>query len=560
MISSASMYNTYFGLSDSPFSIAPNPQFLYMSERHREALAHLLYGIKSDGGFVVLTGEVGTGKTTVCRCLLEQIPDDVAIAFILNPKLTAIELLATICEDLSIEYPPGASIKTLVDRLNDFLLASYRRGRRTVLIIDEAQNLSVDVLEQLRLLTNLETNQSKLLQIILLGQPELLDILDRREMRQLAQRVTARFHLDALNRDEVAAYIGHRLEVAGGRGGLFPPRVMQRINKLSGGVPRLINLICDRSLLGAYAQDRPQVDTKIVDRAAAEIFGRHTPSVTARTFPAVAAVALLVIAAGTAWYAWQTPWTADAPATAAAPQSGPPATAEAVPATGELAAEAEPEPIITARTTPLSKPVTDSLLMVEGDETFDAAMARLFQVWGAPAPNPAESSCQQAPQFGLECLSVLGSLRELRHLDRPAVVKLTIAGLDHHLVIRSMENETVELVSSNGRYLLTEDDVLYSWDGRFSLLWKMPPGYRLVRRGDSGTAVDWLWRQLALVDGEPAATSTVRFDEDLERRLKRFQISVGLRPDGIAGERTWIHLNSATGTDVPHLARATGDA
>jgi general secretion pathway protein A len=184
------MYKHYFGLQDSPFSIAPNPQYLYMSTRHREALAHLLYGVKSDGGFILLTGEVGTGKTTVCRCLLAQIPTDVDIAMVLNPKQTAVELLATICDELHITYNPNASIKILVDRLNVFLLDSHRAGRKTILIIDEAQNLEVDVLEQLRLLTNLETNQRKLLQIILLGQPELLTLLGRKELRQLSQRVT----------------------------------------------------------------------------------------------------------------------------------------------------------------------------------------------------------------------------------------------------------------------------------------------------------------------------------------------------------------------------------
>ncbi|MBD3647414.1 MAG: AAA family ATPase, partial [Pseudomonadales bacterium] len=203
------MYDQYFGLKESPFSIAPNPRYLYMSERHREALAHLLYGIRTDGGFILLTGEVGTGKTTVCRCLLEQLPDNVDTAFVLNPKLTADELLATICDDLGIDYPDNVTIKGLVDRLNDFLLSSLEADRRTVLIIDEAQNLSADVLEQLRLLTNLETNQRKLLQIILLGQPELLELLSQPELRQLSQRITARFHLDALNREEVAEYIEH---------------------------------------------------------------------------------------------------------------------------------------------------------------------------------------------------------------------------------------------------------------------------------------------------------------------------------------------------------------
>ena len=267
------MYKDYFGLKDTPFSIAPNPEYLYMSDRHREALAHLLYGIRGDGGFLLLTGEVGTGKTTVCRCLLQQVPEDVDTAFILNPKLTADEMLATICDELQITYPDNASIKVLVDRLNQFLLDSYQADRRTVVIIDEAQNLSVDVLEQLRLLTNLETNERKLLQIVLLGQPELLTILAKPELRQLSQRVTARFHLDALEPNEVVEYIQHRLEIAGARGSLFPAKVVKRIYKITGGIPRLINLVCDRALLGTYVQNRLEVDIATVNKAAKETLG-----------------------------------------------------------------------------------------------------------------------------------------------------------------------------------------------------------------------------------------------------------------------------------------------
>ena len=262
-----SIYNDYFGLKESPFSIAPNPQYLYMSDRHREALAHLMYGIQGDGAFILLSGEVGTGKTTICRCLLEQIPNQVDTAFILNPKLTAAELLAAACDDLKIDYPENASIKVLTDQINAYLLEAHARDRRTVLIIDEAQNLSIEVLEQLRLLTNLETNQRKLLQIILLGQPELLGLLSRPELRQLSQRITARFYLDALNRDEISAYIKHRLVVAGAKGTFFPKPAIDRIYKISQGIPRIINLICDRSLLGTYSEGELQSKPKDRDQS-----------------------------------------------------------------------------------------------------------------------------------------------------------------------------------------------------------------------------------------------------------------------------------------------------
>ncbi len=268
------MYKEYFGFKELPFSISPDPRYLYMSVQHREALAHLLYGVKSDGGFVLLTGEVGTGKTTVCRWLLGQIPEDCDIAFILNPKLTAEELLATLCDELGIHYPEGTnSIKVLVDRIYAYLLDAHARGRKTVLIIEEAQNLKPDLLEQIRLLTNLETNQRKLLQIIMLGQPELKDLLSRPELRQLSQRITARYHLRPLSRREVAAYVEHRLAIAGAHTKLFPAIILGKLFLLSGGIPRLINLICDRALLGAYVQGKEGVDKRTLVKAAHEVFG-----------------------------------------------------------------------------------------------------------------------------------------------------------------------------------------------------------------------------------------------------------------------------------------------
>src|SRR5437764_4047934 len=277
------MYVDYFNLKQAPFSIAPDPRYLFMSERHREALAHLLYGIKSGGGFVLLTGEIGAGKTTVCRCFIEQVPPDCRLAYIFNPKLTVEELLQTICDEFRIQPPDGqgaqAGVKGYVDAINAWLLASHAQGNNNVLVIDEAQNLSAEVLEQLRLLTNLETSERKLLQIILIGQPELRTMLARPELEQLAQRVIARYHLGALTALETGAYVAHRLAVAGAHAASpIPASLAPLIHRLTGGVPRRINLLCDRALLGAYVENSRDVTPRILRRAAEEVFANEAPA------------------------------------------------------------------------------------------------------------------------------------------------------------------------------------------------------------------------------------------------------------------------------------------
>lgn len=588
------MYNEYFGLTDPPFSIAPNPQFLYMSERHREALAHLLYGIGGEGGFIVLTGEVGTGKTTVCRCVLAQMPDDVDTAYVLNPKQTAQEMLATVCDEFGIPYPARATVKVLVDRLNEFLLASHRIGRRSVLIIDEAQNLSIDVLEQLRLLTNLETNERKLLQIILLGQPELLDMLERNDLRQLAQRITARFHLGALAQSEVGSYIRHRLEVAGCKNDLFLPDSVSRIWTLTGGVPRLINLICDRSLLGAYAKGQRQIDPNIVDQAAIEIFGRRTKRSSNRRRQTVVAAAAIIALVVAGFLVTLGMMRSDAPTIVANASVGTPANGATANLTATKTRSAAVDPAGAVADPPPDKPsnppqqaedsataihtthpqsgnaettnsqtagppATDSLIRVVGDGSAGAAMSQLFALWGMPFHASEISPCQQAQQFGLSCKISMGSLADLNHLDRPAVIDLSIAGINNFLAVTHIDGDIVDVESSRGKFRLKKSDVVRNWDGNFAILWKPPPDYRIVKPGDKGPMVDRLIRQLAEINKEKATPVVgATFDAKLESRLKQFQVSEGLKPDGIAGANTWIHINSLVDKNVPRLSSAGG--
>ncbi len=288
------MYASFFGLSEVPFSIAPDPRYLYMSKRHREAMAHLVYGINEGGGFVQLTGEVGSGKTTLCRCLLMQLPENVDVALILNPLISEAELLATLCDEIGIEFPPDATATKLLKVLNQHLLANYAEGRRTVLVIDEAQLLTRSVLEQVRILTNLETTRQKLLQVILIGQPELSEILGREDLKQLSQRITARYHLEPLNLNDTREYVKYRLAVAGCERRVFSSMALRRVYQHSAGVPRLINVISDRALLGAYTRNEKNVSGAVVRKAAREVLGESLRRRTGKWWaPAIAVVMVL---------------------------------------------------------------------------------------------------------------------------------------------------------------------------------------------------------------------------------------------------------------------------
>lgn len=268
------MYTGYFDLKEAPFTIAPNPAYLFMSDRHREALAHLTYGLGDTGGFVLLTGEVGTGKTTICRSVMEQISDNTQAIFILNPTLSCLELLATICDGLKIRYKKtGATLNYFTDKIQTKLIKNHQDNINTLLVIDEAQHLQAEVLEQLRLLTNLETNTKKLLQVILIGQPELQQLLQRRDLRQLAQRITARYHLLPLTKTELKQYIQHRLSVAQCTRTLFNDNAIACIHQISQGIPRVVNLLCERSLIIAYGSNNTKVSKAIVKQAAIEALG-----------------------------------------------------------------------------------------------------------------------------------------------------------------------------------------------------------------------------------------------------------------------------------------------
>lgn len=534
------MYNEYFGLKDTPFSIAPDPRFLYMSDQHREALAHLLYGLNSEGGFVLLTGEVGTGKTTVCRCLLDQIPANSSIAFIFNPKLTVEELLATICDEFGIKYPEDtSSIKVFVDLINDYLLKSHAEGRKAVLIIDEAQNLSADVLEQLRLLTNLETNQCKLLQIILLGQPELKEKLEQPELRQLSQRIIARYHLDSLPKKDVGAYIAHRLSVAGLQKQLFPDSTIIKLYQLSGGIPRIINVLCDRALLGTFTQGGNRVSKSTLSKAAREVFGESSDNGGYRKSAAWALFLTVSIVAGvvlSATFYNNTPIKVIEHASV-----------NEVIDEAALLPASEPPPLDSLRW-PKAQPVEESL---------ELAYKSLFDQWGISyLPDESFHVCRQAETNNLRCLEDLGSLNILRHLNRPAVLKLVNEnGIEYYASLISLNDKTAFVQVGEVVLEVNIQDIKLQWSGNYMLLWKTPPGYE----GDiipsrQNTLVPWLERQLALVQKRriEVPDNTV-FNAELIGHVKKFQLSNGLVPDGIVGTNTLILLNTAADNSIPVL-------
>jgi general secretion pathway protein A len=558
------MYLSFFGLNEKPFAITPDPRYLYLSERHAEALAHLLYGINEAGGFVQLTGEVGTGKTTIVRSLLAQTPKNAEIALILNPRMTAPEFLLTICEEIGIGVPDASmeSLKDLVDILSHYLLKAHAGGRRVVLVVDEAQNLAPAVLEQVRLLTNLETNTQKLLQIILIGQPELRELLGRNELRQLAQRITGRYHLHPLSRDETAAYVRHRLRVAGATSDIFSGAALSEIYRLSVGVPRVINVICDRALLGAYSMDRHRVTGTLVRNAAAEVFGKR---ILPNWLPWAAAGSTAVVLLSATVGLWNAhPWRAK-------PQiSNTRTVAHTQPANSTVTPTADGTltPVSTNTATGTvpgaavgtiarAQPLADLLSQHAADTDTDSAFTKLFGLWGIKYVTGGTDPCTQASQQGLDCLTQRGSLSQLQLYNRPAILLVNDdGGGSHQIVLTHLDDEHARIELGGATHEVKIGELLRYWVGDYVMLWR--PGTSQVKAlspGMHGADVRWLRESLQHVRGEHSdgPVSDV-FDAELGDLVRDFQRQHRLTVDGIAGVQTQIALASAVaGTDAPLL-------
>jgi general secretion pathway protein A len=551
------MYLQYFGLHENPFSIPPDPQYLYLSRGHQEALAHLQYGLSEAGGFVQLTGEVGTGKTLLIRALVERLPEGVDVALILYPVLTVSEFVAAICDELRVPYPgESASLKHLIDALNTHLLRTHAQGRRTVLIIDEAQNLSREVLEQIRLLTNLETTKQKLLQIILIGQPELSNMLAQQDLRQLAQRITARYSLAAITHDETRYYIAHRCRVAGARRLLFKYSALHHAHVLTGGIPRLINILCDRALLGAYTHGESTVDVRIVRRAAKELGSGAIPKRRVIPWTLVAGSALAVVLAVSFWYGWQS-W---------------PRLSSTVESVAQTAPSAVPE--ATAKTEAAVKPVSDKAnsatvhpetvagleIALSNPETktdTDTALKNLFDRWGVNYTTlNGGTGCERALKAGLQCIYQTGTWNNLREHNRPAVIELQdSSGTKHHVLVSALTANTVSLVMGDSSQEFSVQEVGRFWFGKYLLLLKPSlPEQGIIRLGDRGEAIIKLRDALARYRGEPLpANASDVFDKELQVQLMQFQSRHHLATDGVVGQITLAKLQNYLAGKSPTL-------
>ena len=548
------MYHQYFGLSEAPFSIAVNPRYLFMSARHRDALAHLLYGVGAGGGFILLTGEVGTGKTTINRALLEQLPQNTDIAIILNPALNALELLATACDELHIDYNPNnPTLKTLTDKLHAYLLANHGRGRNTVLMIDEAQHLDFDVLEQIRLLTNLETNTRKLLQIILIGQPELQQLLSRPELRQLNQRITARYNLEPLNLEETSAYIRHRLQVAGLPPGqlLFPGVVVRAIYRRTRGIPRLINVLCDRVLLGTYGRNKTRADMATLKIATREVMGEEsTGSGFAGAWWPLAVATLLLLMGGVAWYRYQRPpmeLSAVAPSVSVAQErsvAGPAVLAHSVPI--EATEKVEPTPEISTANS------SSSVLSGQRWLLFPADAMPLLWSLTSSIPLP-EGLCVGGSFARIACThNVAETWEELAEYNRPLILHMVTASrFSASVILFGVTGTRGYVASGQGVELVELSQLGPLWSGRYSFLWHPPEGFSApLAIGDTSPVVEKIAALFARLDEQETGLTKNAFNAALKERVMLFQRQYNLEDDGVVGVRTLLKLNEQLGIDM----------
>ncbi|MEW8030029.1 MAG: AAA family ATPase [Candidatus Thiodiazotropha sp.] len=562
-----------FGFEENPFAITPDPRYLYLSRGHEESLAHLIYGTGPNGGFVLLTGEVGTGKTLLLRSLLAQQLDNVDIALILNPRLSRREFIATICDELGIEYEgPPYSLKILIDILTRHLLRTHAEGKHTVLVVDEAQNLSPRVLEQVRLLTNLETSRHKLLRIILVGQPELQQMLERKEMRQVDQRITARYHLLPLNAQETGRYIAHRLAVAGVREDLFTPTALRLIHRFSGGIPRVINAICERALLAIYASGRQRAGVRLVWRAAREVKGKRSDH---HRWLWGGALLILLLGALGYWYNQTALDQAVVPNEEAnIPEPAIPELPTVVEQSQRVEIPVLPDrkigpggsvPKAPREALPQQKESNASRESSSPAEVESSAddfkLGKLFglpqrrvdmyqtllSLWdGAKRFQGSSPPCQQVRGFGLRCLISTSDWASLLGMNRPLLLQLKQDKQRRLLLLKHVDDEWLLVDGGMQEGIITRTELMRYWTGEYIMFWRPLAEIALIGEGSSGSAVTWLRERLQRVDGiePPAIEGPDLFDAELENRLKTFQQRRGLAADGVAGQQTMIYLNN----------------
>lgn len=550
------MYQDFFSLKGQPFSISPDPDFLFLSNRHQEAIAHLQYGVQGNGGFVLLTGEVGTGKTTVCRKLLREIGATTDIAFILNPALTDIELLATVCDEFQIDYEKDkVSLKLLFDSLTAWMMNNHHQGRSAIVLIDEAQHLSFSVLEQLRLLTNIESNNKKPLQVILIGQTELQQKLKQSELRQLAQRISARYHLLPLTEQESAYYIQHRLNVAGASFPIFERRAVREVFRRSQGIPRLINLLCDRSLLCAYTQNTLKVTALMVKKASDEMALAPNQTFFNSTFKSSwRFIALILLAVLTVFQAPQLlsrfKEVQAQPAALSAPAE---AFTELILSPPEHIVPIELEQPVAASQDNESPDWFDNYESLDiSNATFENALFNLYAVWGYQG-DPETVNCAQGKSVLLSCYSDNTSLKKLKQLNYPAVVKLERDNLESlHAVLYAI-NGSYQLLIDGQVIEVSETWFNAYWSGELTALWQAPFELQAnLKFGQQSEQIAWLARQLNELQGMPVESKN-RFDLPLLQQVTGFQLENGLKDDGIVGAQTLMPLMQRVNPQLPRL-------
>ncbi len=538
------MYQHYFGFKESPFSIAPDPSFIYLSVEHENALLFLMAALKREtGGLFLFTGEVGAGKTTLCRQLLRQLPEGTETAMILNPRVSADELLETICDELRLTVGSGDSAARRFSLIKEYLFELSRQGRQLLLLIDEAQGLADEVFEQLRLLATLSDRLQLRLVIILLGQPELAGRC--RLLPAFDQRIAGRFHLPPLKPEDISVYVAHRLRVAGCDRLIFTPRALEQVCSRSGGIPRLVNLICDRALLAASALDRRQVDAGLVRQAADEVFGGVSLSAGKRRSFKPAWVVLPVLLLLLVWAGFSFRLETNRSL----------ATESAVPLP-LLAPPAQTDEVVAEPEWPQSWPEGFAFATTE-----TKAYAALFALWGQVYDPRAPDPCRFARQNHLECYAKKATLSGLRKLDRPAIlIMYRDNGEPFYVVLAGLDERRARLLSGDGELTVDVRALEPRWFGESLLVWSSPLVSReLLVPGGSNVNIIWLEDAMMRLGLYAGTADVVSLDGLLLSALKRFQVAAGLVPDGILGPETMIHLNTAGQVPGPRLSFLVGE-